>query len=36
MASEQNELLLERNNKGNGRKSFWYRNDLSINFENQQ
>jgi hypothetical protein len=35
-ASEQNELSLARNNKGITRKAFWYRKDVSINFENQQ
>jgi hypothetical protein len=29
-ASERNELLLARNNKGITRKAFWYRNDVSI------
>jgi hypothetical protein len=36
MASEQNELSLAHNNKGTTKKAFWYRNDVSINFENQQ
>jgi hypothetical protein len=36
MASEGNELLLAFNNKGTAKKAFWYRNDVSINFENQQ
>jgi hypothetical protein len=31
MASEQNESLLARNNKGIARKAFWYRNDVSVN-----
>jgi hypothetical protein len=35
-ASERNELLLACNNKGTAKKAFWYRNDVSINFENQQ
>jgi hypothetical protein len=30
MASEQNKLLLARNNKGTTKKAFWYRNDASI------
>jgi hypothetical protein len=30
-ASERNELSLARNNKGTTKKSFWYRNDVSIN-----
>jgi hypothetical protein len=36
MASERNELSLACNNKGTAKKAFWYRNDVSINFENQQ
>jgi hypothetical protein len=35
-SSEQNELSLTRNKKGTAKKAFWYRNDVSINFENQQ
>jgi hypothetical protein len=35
-ASERNELSLASNNKGTTKKAFWYRNDVSINFENQQ
>jgi hypothetical protein len=35
-ASEQNKLLLTHNKKGTTKKAFWYRNDVSINFENQQ
>ena len=35
-ASERNDLSLACNNKGTAKKAFWYRNDVSINYENQQ